>query len=67
VLLAPGRPALADVDFGAFLEGRQSELDFRDFRFLARRALLLNDVNAGCAAIAFDAETRSIASKTRIL
>ena len=67
VLLAPSRPALAYVDFGAFLEGRQSDLDLCGFRFLARRPLLLHDVDAGCAAITFDAQTRCIASKPRIL
>ena len=62
VLLAPGRPVLANVGFSALLEGGQSELDLYGFRFLARRSLLLHDVNARCAAIAFDAETRRIAS-----
>src|SRR5574337_809885 len=39
VLLAPGRPMLANVDFSALLEGRQSDLDLYGFRFFARRPL----------------------------
>src|SRR6266436_887793 len=62
VLLAPGRPVLAYVDFGALLEGRQSDLDLFGFRFLARRSLLLHDVDARRTTIAFNAETRCIAS-----
>jgi len=63
MLLAPGRPMLANVGFGTFLESGQSGRDLDCFRFLARRSLLLHDVDAGCAAIAFDAKTRRIASK----
>ena len=58
---------LANVGFGALLEGGQSDLDLYGFRFIARRSLLLHDVDAGCAAIAFDAKARSIASKPSIL
>ena len=58
---------LANVGFGAPLEGGQSDLDLYGLRFLPRRSLLLHDVDAGCAAIAFDAKTRRIASKPRIL
>jgi hypothetical protein len=42
VLLAPGRPMLANVGFGALLEGGQSDLDLDGFRVLARRWLLLS-------------------------
>jgi hypothetical protein len=62
VLPAPNRPMLANVGFGALLEGGQSDLYLYGFRFLARRSLLLHDVDAGCAAIALDAKTRCIAS-----
>ncbi len=58
---------VANVGFGALLEGGHSDLDLYGFRVLARRSLLLHDVDAGCAAIAFDAKTRCIASKPRIL
>jgi hypothetical protein len=67
VLLAPGRPVLAYVEFGALLEGRQSDLDLFGFRFLARRSLLLHDVDARRTAIAFDAKTRCVASEPRPL
>ena len=62
MLLAPGRPVLAYVDFGAFFEGRQTELDLYGPRFLARRSLLLHDIDAKRAAIALNSETRGIAS-----
>ncbi len=58
---------LANVGFGALLEGGQSDLDLYGFRFLTRHSFLLDDVDAGRAAIAFDAKTRCIASKPRIL
>ena len=67
VLFGPGRPMLTNVGFSALLEGGQSDLDLYGFRVLARRSLLLHDVDAGCGAIAFNAETRRIASKPRIL
>ena len=67
MLLAPGRPVLANVGFGALLEGGQSDLDFYGFRFPARRGFLLYDVEARGAAIAFDAKTRCVAGKARIL
>ena len=62
MLLAPGRPALANVDFGALLECGQSDLDLYGFRFLTRRALLLNDVDARCTAIPFYSEPCRITS-----
>src|SRR6476646_7343418 len=62
MLLAPGRPALANVDFGALLEIWQSYLDFCGFRFLTRRALLLHDVDARCTAIPFYSEPCCITS-----
>ena len=62
VLLAPGQPMLANEGFGALLEGRPDDLDLCGFRVLARRPLLLDDVDARCAAIAFDAKTCCIAS-----
>src|ERR1700688_3411810 len=46
MLFAPGRPVLAYVDFSAFFEGRQTELDLYGLRFLARRSLLLHDIDA---------------------
>ena len=58
---------LANVGFSALLEGGQSDLYLYGFRLLARRSFLLHDVDAGCGAIAFNAETRRIASKPRIL
>jgi hypothetical protein len=62
VLLALGRPVLANVGFGARLEGGQSDLDLYGFRFLTRRSLLLHDVDARCAAIPFHSEPRRITS-----
>jgi hypothetical protein len=58
---------LANVDFGALLESRQGDLDLYGFRFFASVSLLLNDIDARCAAITFDSKTRSIASQARIL
>jgi hypothetical protein len=62
MLLAPGRPALANVNFGALLECGQSDLDLYGLRFLTRRALLLNDVDARCTAIPFNSEPCRITS-----
>src|SRR5882724_1452260 len=62
MLLAPGRPALANVDFGALLEGGQSDLDLYGFRFLTRSAFLLHDVDAGRTAIPFYSEPCCITS-----
>ena len=67
VLRAPSRPVLANIDFGALLESRQGDLDLYGFRFFASVSLLLNDIDARCAAITFDSKTRSIASQARIL
>ena len=36
MLFVPGRPALANVDFGALLECGQSDLDLYGLRFLTR-------------------------------
>ncbi len=57
---------LANVDFGALLERGQSDLDLDGFRVFASLSLLLNDIDARCAAITFDSETRSIAGHARI-
>ena len=43
MLLAPGRPVLANVNFGALLEGGQSDPDLYGFRLLTRLALLSPD------------------------
>jgi Ti-type conjugative transfer relaxase TraA len=52
---------------GQLLESRQGDLDLHGFRFFASVSLLLNDIDARCAAITFDSKTRSIASHARIL
>jgi hypothetical protein len=57
---------LANVGFGALLERGQSDLDLYGFRVLARRSLLLHDIDAKCAAITFDSKTRSVAGHARI-
>ena len=53
MLFAPGRPVHANVGLSAFLERRQHGSGLDRLRFLAHGALLLDDVDARCAAIAF--------------
>src|SRR4051812_4034105 len=62
MLLAPGGPVLANVDFGALLKGGQSDLDLHGFCLFTRHALLLHDVDAKCTAIPFYPEPRGITS-----
>jgi hypothetical protein len=64
MLFAPGQPVRADVGLGAFFEGRQHRLDFDRPRLLAGYALLLNDVDAWCAAITLHAQARRVACET---
>jgi hypothetical protein len=62
MLLAPRRPVFTNVGFGALFEGGHSDLALYGLRFLTRCPLLLDDVDAGCAAIPFHSEPRRITS-----
>jgi hypothetical protein len=53
---------LANIGFRAFLEGGGSDLNLYGFSFFTCGSLLLHDVDARCAAITFDSETRIVAS-----
>src|SRR3954452_19513748 len=67
MLLAPEGPVRPNVGLGAFFERRQYRLVLDRLRHLARRSLLLHDVDAGGVAIAFHAEAAGITRKPRIL
>ena len=64
VLLAPGPPLRAYIGLGAFLECRCCAVHFRRLGLLPRLAASLDDVHAGCAAIALHAQPSRVAGKS---